>query len=73
MSAPRARGPGEIVAALAEEGYSQRQIADAVGVGHDTVRRDVAGASAPPDEEEQAQDDAWNGANAPPTTADVEP
>ena len=56
---------------MAEEGYSQRQIADAVGVHRSTVQDDLGGGNPPVEEAEQAQDDAWSGGNPPSTAAEA--
>jgi ParB family chromosome partitioning protein len=60
----------EAVAELAEEGYSQREIADVVGVDDRTVGRDLAAANAASEDEEQAPEDDETAANAAPALFD---
>ena len=60
----------EAVAELTAEGYSQREVADTLGVEHRTVGRDVTAANAPPEAELTAPDGGVTGANAPPDLTD---
>jgi hypothetical protein len=48
---------GAAVAELADEGLSQRRIADILGVHHTTVLRDQAGANAPGEDDWDEEDD----------------
>ena len=48
------------------EGYSQREIADAVGVGRATVQRDMAGPNGPPEPAPEPPADEVPGPNGPP-------
>jgi len=56
----------EAVAELTEEGYSQREIADTLGVDDRTVGRDLTAANAAPEDEAQPQPDEATAANAAP-------
>jgi transcriptional regulator with XRE-family HTH domain len=68
MSIPERR---EAVAELADEGMTQRQIGDVLGVDHATVNRDLRpGADAPPEPSPAIQSVPASGADAPP---EVEP